>query len=329
MSGARPAGVRRPGTRRPRVRGGRGSVVPDAEPRSYYDLPIVKAPVWTWEVPAYFFVGGAAGASSVLAVVAEATGNASLARTARLVAAGAVAASPPLLISDLGRPDRFHHMLRILKPTSPMSVGSWILALYAPAAIGAAGLDVLGWFPRLRRVAGVVAAGLGPALSTYTAVLLTNTAVPVWHQAKDTLPAVFAASSTMSSGAAAVLVRPADPTARAVAVAGGLAELVTTEVMHRSLDDDVAGPYGEGDSGRWGRVASAATAVGTALVALAPSGSGGRAARRLGAVGMLAGAAATRWSVFRAGFASAADPAATVGPQRRRMAARTSSSDRG
>ncbi|MEO2107652.1 MAG: hypothetical protein ABGZ36_18675, partial [Actinomycetota bacterium] len=95
MSGARPAGVRRPGTRRPRVRGGRGSVVPDAEPRSYYDLPIVKAPVWTWEVPAYFFVGGAAGASSVLAVVAEATGNASLARTARLVAAGGVAASPP------------------------------------------------------------------------------------------------------------------------------------------------------------------------------------------------------------------------------------------
>ncbi|WP_108667668.1 NrfD/PsrC family molybdoenzyme membrane anchor subunit [Euzebya rosea] len=315
------------GTRRPRVRGGRGSVVPDAEPRSYYDLPIVKAPVWTWEVPAYFFVGGTAGASSVLAAVAEATGRTTLARTARLVAAGAVATSPPLLIRDLGRPERFHHMLRVLKPTSPMSVGSWILALYAPAAIGAAGLEALGWFPRLRRVAGAAAAGLGPALSTYTAVLLTNTAVPVWHQAERTLPAVFAASSTMSSGAAAVLVDPTDPAARAVAVAGGLAELVTTERMHRALDDDVAGPYREGDSARWAGIATAATAAGSALVALAPSGRGGRLARRVGALGMLAGAAATRWSVFRAGFASAADPAATVGPQRRRIAARASSTE--
>jgi hypothetical protein len=170
-----------------RVNGGRGAVVPAAEVRTYYDKPIIKEPVWTSEVPLYFFTGGMAGASAVLAGVAQATGHRELARTARLVGAAALLPSPALLTMDLGRPERFHHMLRVFKPTSPMSVGSWTLVGFSAAHGTATLLAELGWLPRLRALAEVIAAALGPVMSTYTAVLLSNTAVPVWHEARRDL----------------------------------------------------------------------------------------------------------------------------------------------
>ena len=89
--------------------------------------------MWTWEIPAYFFFGGMAGAAAPFALLSELRGDEALARRAWLVALAGVAASPPLLIADLGRPERFHHMLRVLKPTSPMSVGSWILGASSTA----------------------------------------------------------------------------------------------------------------------------------------------------------------------------------------------------
>ncbi|MGB9185338.1 MAG: NrfD/PsrC family molybdoenzyme membrane anchor subunit, partial [Solirubrobacteraceae bacterium] len=95
--------------------------------RSYYGRPILKEPVWEWEIPTYFFTGGLAGASATLGLIADVAGNEQLARSAWSAAVAGIAVSPALLVSDLGRPECFLNMLRVVKVTSPMSVGSWIL----------------------------------------------------------------------------------------------------------------------------------------------------------------------------------------------------------
>ncbi len=184
-------------------------MVPEAEFRSYYGRPIIKEPVWTWEVPWYFFAGGLAGASASLGLGARLAGNDRLARSACTISGAGVTAGVPLLVSDLGRPERFPYMLRMFKVTSPLSVGSWILAAMGPAAAGAAVADRLGIFPRLGRAAEAVAGLLGPALATYTGTLVADTAVPVWHEAGRELPFVFAGSAAASAGAAALLLDPA------------------------------------------------------------------------------------------------------------------------
>ena len=279
---------------------------------SYYGRPIVKAPVWTGEIPVYFFFGGTAGAAAPFALMSELRGDRSLARRAWLVALAGVAASPPLLLSDLGRPERFHHMLRVLKPTSPMSVGSWTLAA-STAAIGlATARSVLGWFPRLGRAAGATAV-LGPALSTYTAVLVADTAIPAWHEARRELPYVFAAGSAMSAGSAVALVGGGAP-AKRLALAGAAGELAASTLMERRLGA-LGEPYREGAAGRFARAAKALTAAGAVAMA---AGGRRRAGTALGASLMLAGAMATRWAVYKAGFQSAADPKYVVDPQRSR-----------
>jgi polysulfide reductase-like protein len=279
---------------------------------SYYGRPILKAPVWTWEIPCYFFTGGMAGAAAPFALVSELRGDEALARRAWLVALAGVGASPLLLISDLGRPERFHHMLRVLKPTSPMSVGSWVLGASSTAIFFATARSVLGWFPRLGRAGGATAL-LGPVLSTYTAVLVADTAIPAWHEARRELPFVFAAGSAMSAGSAVALAGGGAP-ARRLALAGAAGELASTIAMERRLGA-LGEPYHEGDAGRSARAAKVLTAAGGLVMAAS-----GR--RRAGAVAggalMLAGAFATRWSVYKAGFQSAADPKYVVGPQRAR-----------
>src|SRR5690242_7094012 len=146
-----------------------------------------------------------AGAAAPFAFMSELRGDEALARRAWLVALAGAAASPPLLIADLGRPERFHRMLRVIKPTSPMSVGSWILGASSTAIAFANARTHLGWFPRLGRLAGSTAI-LGPLLSTYTAVLMADTAIPVWHEARGELPFVFVAGAGMSAGSAVALI---------------------------------------------------------------------------------------------------------------------------
>jgi hypothetical protein len=289
----------------------------------YYGRPILKEPVWTWEVPVYFFFGGMAGAAAPFAVINELRGDDALARRAWLVALTGISVSPLLLISDLGRPERFHHMLRVVKPTSPMNMGSWILsATGAAVALGAA-RSLLGWFPRLGRAAGAVTV-LGPALSTYTGVLVADTAVPVWHEARDELPWVFAAGSAMTAGAAIALAGGGAP-ARRLALGGAAAELAATTLMERRLGG-LGEPYHEGEVGRFVRAGKALTAAGTVAMAVAGSGRPRPFARRAGAAAgaalMLAAAMATRWSVYKAGFQSAADPKYVVEPQKARARGR-------
>lgn len=310
------------------TRGGRGSVVPPAEVRTYYDRPVIKPPLWTWEIPVYFFAGGVSGAAATIAVAAQMSGRTDLARAGRRVAAVAALTSPPLLISDLGRPERFHHMLRVIKPTSPMSIGSWTLAVFAPAAIGGALLDEVGWLRALRPVrpvADAVAFALGPYMTVYTAVLVADTAVPVWHEARRHLPALFAASSTAAGAAAVDLVhRGPRTTLPWLSAAAALGELVIDRSMRRRLGD-LARPLTGGVAGRWHRAATVATAAGAVLGVV---GQRRRSLRALGAACALAGSWCTRWAVVKAGRPSATDPSFTVGPQRERADRRAVDQDR-
>jgi hypothetical protein len=292
-------------------------MVPPAEPRSYYGRPVVKQPVWTPEVPLYFFSGGLAGASAVLAFGAERSGNDELARRSWLAALGGVSASPVLLIADLGVPRRFLNMLRVFKVTSPMSVGSWVLTASGGSIAIAAASHLTGRRRGVGRAAGAVAAMLGPPLATYTAALVADTAVPVWHEARRELPFVFGASAAATAGAAATIATPpasAGP-ARALAAGGGFAALAGAALMERRLGD-LGEPYRRGRASLYARLAKGALATGAAVVAV--SGGRSRTAARAGSAALLAGSLLERWAVFRAGFQSAADPRYTVGPQRER-----------
>lgn len=301
----------------PGAREAREAAAADPSFRSYHGRPVVKEPEWTWEVPWYLFTGGLAGASSALAWGARLAGSDTLADRAQLVAAVGAAASPVLLIQDLGRPGRFHHMLRVFKPTSAMSVGSWLLATFGPAAAGAAALGVLGRLPRLRRALEGMAGLLGPPVATYTAVLMSDSSIPVWHEARGDLPFAFAGSAAASAGAAATLVTPPEQAgpARRLAVLGALAELGATRAMEDRLGE-TGEVYDEGDAGAWGKAAKVATAAGGVLLALGVRRGKATAA---GAVLTLAGSVCQRWSVYRAGFQSAWNPKYTVKPQRERL----------
>jgi polysulfide reductase-like protein len=289
-----------------------------AEPASYYGRPVLKKPVWSAEIPFYFFTGGLAGASAGLAFGAGLAGNDELARRAWLNAFAGIAASPPLLVSDLGRPARFFNMLRLFKVTSPMSVGSWVLAGSGLATTLAAADAWTGLVPAaVARPARPAAAVLGLPLVTYTAALVANTAVPAWHEARRTLPFVFAASAAMSAGGAALLTTPVERAApaRRLAVGGAAVSATAMELMSRRLGA-LGAPYQSGAAGTLKHVATALTLTGGGLVAGLGRRRGAAAA---GGALLLAGAVCERWSVFRAGSQSAADPHATIGPQRARI----------
>ena len=294
------------------------AVVPRAEIRTYYDRPVLKTPVWRWYIPAYYFAGGLGGASSTLAWAARLRGNDALARRARLISLAGIAVSPVLLIADLGRPARFYNMLRVAKPTSPMSMGTWLISVFGPLCGAAAVSDLTGLFPGLGRVCEAGAGLLGPGVATYTAVLTSDSAIPAWHEAWRELPLVFAGGSAASAGGAAVLVTPAAEAgpARNLTVIGGLLELAADKAMDQRLGE-LAEPYHSGAASSPAKAAKALLAGGAALVAL-----GGRrhaGVSRAGAAMAIAGVALTRWAVFKAGFESAEDPKFTVKPQRERL----------
>jgi hypothetical protein len=288
---------------------------------SYYGRPILKEPVWKKEIPWYLFTGGLGGALSGLAFGARVAGNDTLARRAVILAGAASAVNPILLVKDLGRPQRFLNMLRVFKVTSPMSVGSWVVASFGTTSGIAAGCELLGILPRTRALAEASAAALGLGMSTYTGALLADTSIPVWHDARRELPFVFASGAAMTAGAAAVIATPAAEAgpARALALTGAAGELANVSLMERRLGPLVGEPYHEGESGRYDKMAKGLTVAGAAVLAAA-----GR--KRAGAVAggalLLAAGALTRWSVFRAGSASARDPKYTVIPQRERLEAR-------
>jgi formate-dependent nitrite reductase membrane component NrfD len=304
----------------------------DPEGPTYYGRPMLKEPVWIWAVPLYFYVGGTAGASAVLAGAAQALGGEELrplVERGRWVAAVGCAVGSGLLITDLGRPERFLHMLRVFRPTSPMSVGSWVLAATASVTAGSALLATRrGLLGRLGNVAGYAGALLGLPLAGYTAVLLANTAVPLWQGARRSLPALFLSSG--ASGATALLdLFPLPPRAATVVrnfgVVGKVAELAAMAAVEREAESagKVGTPLREGLGGGLWTAAKLATAA-SLLGSLLPRRAGrGRREKKLGtavkvATGLLgtAGAIALRFAIFHAGKASARDPRATFRQQR-------------
>ena len=293
-------------------------MVPPAEFRSYYGRPLIKEPVWeTLDVAGYLFLGGLAGASSTLAASAELTGRPELARAAKTVAAGAIGLSVAALVHDLGRPMRFVNMLRVFKPTSPMSIGTWLLTGYGPAAGVAAASAWTGWLPRTGRAATAVAAALGPGVAAYTGALLADTAVPAWHEAHRELPYLFVSSAASAAGGlglALVRSEQAGP-ARNLAVVGAGAELVAKSLLIRRLGP-AAEPY---QSGRAGHLMEAAEILTAGALAAAALGGRNRVAAALAGTSLVASSALTRFGIFLAGRASARDPRYTVVLQRDRI----------
>ncbi len=284
---------------------------------SYYGRPILKPPTWSArDIAGYIFAGGLAGASSMLAAGAQHTGRPALERRSKLTALAAISVSAAALVHDLGRPERFINMLRVAKPTSPMSMGSWILATYGPLAGASAASNLLGLLPRAGRACGVGAAVAGSAVATYTAVLVADTAVPAWHDAHQVLPFVFAGSAAASAGGLASAIAPlaeAGP-ARRMAVAGSVVETTATLLMERSGHLS-AETLRQGRAGALMRLSKACTVGGAVGLAL-----GGRRSRLVSAVSGLAvatGSALLRFGVFEAGRASTVDPKYVVVPQRR------------
>ncbi|OJF14735.1 NrfD/PsrC family molybdoenzyme membrane anchor subunit [Couchioplanes caeruleus] len=308
-------------------------MVPPADFRSYYGRPIVKAPVWHHDIAAYLFTGGLAAGSALLAAGGDATGRPALRRAGRLTALGALGASTYFLIHDLGRPERFANMLRVAKPTSPMSMGTWILSAFGAAAGTSAVAEAAPLLPRrgvpglVRRVLSPIgtagqygAAVLAPALATYTAVLLADTATPSWHEAYPDLPFVFAGSALASGAGVGLLAAPGDRAnpARRMAVCGAAMELYGTHRIETGLGL-LSEPYRQGRAGRLlkaGRLLTAAGAAGALL------GRRSTVVSALSGLSMLAASLATRFGVFDGGVASAKDPRYTVVPQRERLAQR-------
>ncbi|HVB06802.1 MAG TPA: NrfD/PsrC family molybdoenzyme membrane anchor subunit [Acidimicrobiales bacterium] len=288
---------------------------------SYYGRPVIKKPVWeAREIAGYFFLGGLAGASSLLAAGAQVTRRPTLARGAKLGAAGAIGLSLAALVKDLGRPARFLNMLRVLKPTSPMSVGTWIVSAYAPAAALAALTDLTGGPALLSTASTAAAATIGPLVAAYTGVLIADTAVPAWHGAYRELPFVFTSSAAMAAAGLGLVVSSAADAApaRRLAAAGVAAELAATLAMEHDLGE-LAAPYHEGRAGRL-LACSRALALGGGVLAQLSRRS--RPGRLLSGAALLAASACTRFGLFYGGVASADDPAATIGPQRARLEAR-------
>ena len=327
VEGGRPGREAPTGARagRRRRRRGRGEqpMVPEAEFSSYYGKPVLNKPTWkALDIAGYLYLGGLAGASSLLAAGAGLGGRPALARPAKLGAAGAISLSLVALVHDLGRPARFLNMLRVFKPTSPMSVGSWLLVGYAPLTLAAAAADVAGRYRLAGSAATAGAAVLGPAVATYTAVLLSDTAVPSWHEGYRQLPYVFAGSAATAASGLALAAAPACQAgpARRMAALGAALELGAFRLMKGRLGL-AAEPYERGRPHRLLRAAEALTAGGAALALLSGRVRDRRVALAAGAA-LLSGSAALRFGVFQAGVDSAEDPKYTVVPQRERLAAR-------
>lgn len=299
---------------------GEQAMVPQAEFDSYYGKPILKEPTWKADIPFYLFAGGMAGASAVLAEGAAVRGLPALERAARLAAVGGAAAGTVALVHDLGRPERFLNMLRVLKPTSPMSVGSFILAPFAGLATAAAGSNLTGWFPRLGRLAGAGSAAFGPALVTYTAALVADTAIPAWHEAHRELPFVFAGSGATAAGGLAMLFTPPaeNGPARRMAIGGAAMEVAGAELLRRRLGM-VGEPYEQGTAGKLMKSARAMTATAAAVSLV---GGRNRAVSAVSGATYVVASALTRFGIFQAGKASARDPKYVVTPQRDRLARR-------
>ncbi|HEY6745379.1 MAG TPA: NrfD/PsrC family molybdoenzyme membrane anchor subunit [Mycobacteriales bacterium] len=314
------------------MRGGDGSreqsMVPRAEFRSYYGRQILKTPAWEDKIAYYFFAGGLSGGCALLAAGADLTGRPGLRRGTRVSGLAALAVGSYYLVADLGRPERFHHMLRVAKPTSPMSMGTWLLAAYGPG-LGLAAVSELvpsrwrGTVPgrlvgALARPSGLAAAALAPGVASYGAVLLSQTAVPAWNTAHEELPFIFTGSSAASAGGLGMILAPVAEAApaRRLAVYGAVLELAASRRLESRVGL-VREAYDTGRAGRYLQRASTLTAGGVLGSMLL--GRRSRLAAVVSGAALLAGGVFERLGLVHAGIQSTQDPKYVVVPQRERL----------
>ncbi len=299
-----------------------GGPIPSPSGSGYYNLPLLKAPVWTWEVPLYFFVGGIAGASAAFALAAHIAGRArGLELAALWIALVAALICPALLVADLGRPARFLNMLRVFKRQSPMSVGAWTLIAFTGAVMVAVAANEslpAGFAPGpasgICWATEIIAAALGLVLLSYTAVLLAVTAVPVWSENRRLLPSHFVASGIGSASALLELFGFLLPATQFVGFAASAWEtLVGTsiELRCRSVDE----PLRRGRSGWAARIGGTLAGPAALLLRIFEGSSPG--GRELAAACFLTGALVTRYAWLWAGRASSSNPRALFDLQQR------------
>ncbi|MGE0491388.1 MAG: NrfD/PsrC family molybdoenzyme membrane anchor subunit [Vulcanimicrobiota bacterium] len=284
---------------------------------TYYDLPLLKQPVWEASVPLYFYFGGVAGAAGTLAAVGQLWGApCSLVKKLRWLNLIGTGVGSALLIEDLGRPERFLNMLRVFRPSSPMSVGSWVLAFNGITTGGAVLLDRgPAWMRWLAAVSGLKA-GLFAALQcAYPGVLVACTTVPIWQQSRRSLPPLFVASCMASLGSLAPWLGLLDPALERFGTAGKVAELVAMRAVQieSSRVERVGRPWNQGRSGRMWRWAGSMTAA-SLVLGLLPGKSLWK--KRLAGLLGTAGAVTMRLAVLEAGKASSQDPRASFHSQR-------------
>jgi formate-dependent nitrite reductase membrane component NrfD len=283
--------------------------------KGYYELPMFKEPSWTWEIPLYFFIGGAAGTASVIAGVAKLAGaSRKLVRDARRISLAGAMLSPALLISDLGRPARFLAMLRVFKPQSPMSVGVWILMGFSAgttAANAGAWIGARSLFPQvatlLERTGDVTALTFGLPFASYTGVLIGATVIPAWNSNASLLPAHFLASGL---GASVGLLEMAGNGTRALQWLGlGAAAAETAVGAKIELENNPAeAPLKRGPSGwliRLGGLLSGPVPLALRAVSLVMKPKRAMKLRRYAAAAAVVGSAVTRAAWIYAGHLSA------------------------
>jgi formate-dependent nitrite reductase membrane component NrfD len=297
------------------------------EPReddpTYYDRPLLKEPVWKPYIPLYYFIGGTAGASLVLGAAAQFDGSHELdplVRRCHWIGIIGSSIGGVLLIADLGRPERFMAMLRVFRPTSPMNMGAWVLSA-APSAAFVAGLFARrkpGFLGNFGEAAGYSSGVFGAALATYTGVLVANSAIPLWSEARKVLPILFGASA-MASAASIFDLLYDDPRACRVThwygMAGRVAELAAGVAMEHRLAETprVALPLRRGLTGLAWRTAAVLTAASLVATVLPNQN---RKKRVVAGVLGLAGSLTLRFAVHYAGARSARDPRASFHLQR-------------
>jgi formate-dependent nitrite reductase membrane component NrfD len=270
---------------------------------------MMKAPVWTWEVPAYFWTGGMAAGSAFVAFACDVAGDHRAAALSRKVALGALAVSPPLLVLDLGRPMRFINMLRIVKTRSPMSTGAWALTVFGNLAAAAVGADLIGR-PRLARAIGAANVPVAGYLGSYTGVLLASTAVPVWSRSRLFLGPIFVATATATGAAACRLAITAagesDESTR-VALSRIQAGAMAAELLLSIVNERRIGEYAKPLDSKMIKGAKWTVRAGLALQATRRP-----ALAHVASVAYMAAALMFRYGWVRAGRASAGDDTAVA-----------------